>query len=63
MFCFCFFQIAVPALTEIPYGRSNRESELCKAMCLGVAYASNIGGVATLPGTVPNLIFQQYINE
>nr|XP_049578459.1 solute carrier family 13 member 1 isoform X1 [Syngnathus scovelli] len=34
-----------------------------KAMCIGVAYASNIGGIATLPGTSPNLIFSEYLQQ
>ncbi|XP_061698712.1 solute carrier family 13 member 1 isoform X2 [Syngnathoides biaculeatus] len=36
---------------------------LGKAMCIGVAYASNIGGIATLPGTSPNLIFFEYLRQ
>lgn len=36
---------------------------ICKAMFIGVAYASNIGGITTLPGTSPNLIFSEYLNQ
>ncbi|XP_038157072.1 solute carrier family 13 member 1 isoform X1 [Cyprinodon tularosa] len=36
---------------------------LCKAMCLGITYSSNIGGISTLPGTSPNLIFSEYLNQ
>ncbi|XP_015242924.1 PREDICTED: solute carrier family 13 member 1 isoform X2 [Cyprinodon variegatus] len=36
---------------------------LCKAMCLGITYSSNIGGISTLPGTSPNLIFSEYLNH
>ncbi|MED6284179.1 hypothetical protein CHARACLAT_016616 [Characodon lateralis] len=36
---------------------------MCKAMCLGIAYSSNIGGISTLPGTSPNLIFSEYLNQ
>ncbi|CAK6974700.1 solute carrier family 13 member 1 isoform X2 [Scomber scombrus] len=43
--------------------RCNRDPMMCKAMCLGVAYSSNIGGISTLPGTSPNLIFSEYINQ
>nr|XP_061812982.1 solute carrier family 13 member 1-like [Nerophis lumbriciformis] len=34
-----------------------------KAMCIGVAFASNIGGIATLPGTSPNLILSEYLHQ
>ncbi|XP_061749644.1 solute carrier family 13 member 1 [Nerophis ophidion] len=50
-------QVAAPAK------RSARDSMICKAMCIGVAYASNIGGIATLPGTSPNLIFSEYLHQ
>uniref|UniRef100_A0A3P8NA61 Solute carrier family 13 member 1 n=1 Tax=Astatotilapia calliptera TaxID=8154 RepID=A0A3P8NA61_ASTCA len=36
---------------------------LCKAMCIGIAYSSNIGGITTLPGTSPNLIFAEHLNR
>uniref|UniRef100_A0A3Q2QYT4 Solute carrier family 13 member 1 n=1 Tax=Fundulus heteroclitus TaxID=8078 RepID=A0A3Q2QYT4_FUNHE len=36
---------------------------MCKAMCIGIAYSSNIGGISTLPGTSPNLIFSEYLNQ
>lgn len=39
------------------------EAMVAKAMCIGVAYASNIGGIATLPGTSPNLIFSEYLHQ
>uniref|UniRef100_A0A3Q2YVT8 Solute carrier family 13 member 1 n=1 Tax=Hippocampus comes TaxID=109280 RepID=A0A3Q2YVT8_HIPCM len=39
------------------------EPMVAKAMCIGVAYASNIGGIATLPGTSPNLIFSEIYPE
>ncbi|XP_076588526.1 solute carrier family 13 member 1 [Chaetodon auriga] len=58
-----------PAAAEVaerqPAAPSTSEQNrmICKAMCIGVAYASNIGGITTLPGTSPNLIFSEYINQ
>ncbi|KAK5609701.1 hypothetical protein CRENBAI_026247 [Crenichthys baileyi] len=49
----------VPAATS----RCKRDLMMCKAMCLGIAYSSNIGGISTLPGTSPNLIFSEYLNH
>ncbi|XP_030586604.1 solute carrier family 13 member 1 [Archocentrus centrarchus] len=43
--------------------RRKQDRMLCKAMCLGIAYSSNIGGITTLPGTSPNLIFSEYLNQ
>uniref|UniRef100_UPI0037E8941C solute carrier family 13 member 1 n=1 Tax=Semicossyphus pulcher TaxID=241346 RepID=UPI0037E8941C len=43
--------------------RSKRDLRICKAMCISVAYSSNIGGISTLPGTSPNLIFSEYLNQ
>uniref|UniRef100_A0A3B4XZD1 Solute carrier family 13 member 1 n=1 Tax=Seriola lalandi dorsalis TaxID=1841481 RepID=A0A3B4XZD1_SERLL len=43
--------------------RSKRDLMMCKAMCIGIAYSSNIGGITTLPGTSPNLIFSEYLNQ
>uniref|UniRef100_A0A3P9JRR9 Solute carrier family 13 member 1 n=1 Tax=Oryzias latipes TaxID=8090 RepID=A0A3P9JRR9_ORYLA len=36
---------------------------MCKAMSIGIAYSSNIGGITTIPGTSPNLIFSEYLNQ
>ncbi|KAG7234550.1 hypothetical protein INR49_004485 [Caranx melampygus] len=43
--------------------RSKRDLMMCKAMCIGMAYSSNIGGITTLPGTSPNLIFSEYLTQ
>ncbi|XP_070763059.1 solute carrier family 13 member 1 [Enoplosus armatus] len=43
--------------------RSKQDLMMCKAMCISVAYSSNIGGITTLPGTSPNLIFSEYLNQ
>ncbi|XP_028287727.1 solute carrier family 13 member 1 [Parambassis ranga] len=42
---------------------SKRDVMMCKAMCIGIAYASSIGGITTLPGTSPNLIFSEYLKQ
>ncbi|XP_074533856.1 solute carrier family 13 member 1 [Halichoeres trimaculatus] len=53
-----------PAAAQPPApSRPKRDLMICKAMCISVAYSSNIGGISTLPGTSPNLIFSEYINQ
>ncbi|XP_024866688.1 solute carrier family 13 member 1 [Kryptolebias marmoratus] len=47
----------------VAVSRSKADLMLCKAMCIGIAYSSNIGGITTLPGTSPNLIFSEYLNQ
>ncbi|XP_029378217.1 solute carrier family 13 member 1 [Echeneis naucrates] len=51
-----------PAAAQAP-SRSKADLMMCKAMCIGMAYSSNIGGITTLPGTTPNLIFSEYLNQ
>ncbi|KAM3609509.1 uncharacterized protein V6R79_016100 [Siganus canaliculatus] len=43
--------------------RRREDMMLCKAMCIGISYASNAGGISTLPGTSPNLIFSEYLYQ
>ncbi|XP_044050091.1 solute carrier family 13 member 1 [Siniperca chuatsi] len=43
--------------------KSKPDLMMCKAMCIGIAYSANIGGITTLPGTSPNLIFSEYLNQ
>lgn len=40
----------------------NKKS-FAEAILLGIAYAANIGGIATLIGTAPNLYFAEFYNE
>lgn len=53
----------VPECQPAAPGGAKRDLMICKAMCLGIAYSSNIGGISTLPGTSPNLIFSEYMNQ
>jgi len=43
--------------------KSAEIKRLSKVFALGVAYASNSGGIATLVGTPPNIILQGVANE
>ncbi|XP_005748353.1 solute carrier family 13 member 1-like [Pundamilia nyererei] len=54
-----------PAAENVPTASCRRRQGrmLCKAMCIGIAYSSSIGGITTLPGTSANLIFSEYLNH
>ncbi|XP_046890295.1 solute carrier family 13 member 1 [Hypomesus transpacificus] len=53
-----------PRRTVIPQvpGRK-QDNMICKALCISIAYSSSMGGIATLPGTSPNLIFSEYMTQ
>ncbi|CAJ1056034.1 solute carrier family 13 member 1 isoform X1 [Xyrichtys novacula] len=55
--------VQVAACQPAAPSRNKRDLRICKAMCISVAYSSNIGGISTLPGTSPNLIFSEYLNQ
>uniref|UniRef100_A0A8D0DD52 Solute carrier family 13 member 1 n=1 Tax=Sander lucioperca TaxID=283035 RepID=A0A8D0DD52_SANLU len=61
VFLLVVLHVAVPQPGAL--SRCKRDLMMCKAMCLGIAYSSNIGGISTLPGTSPNLIFSEYLNQ
>ncbi|XP_078139123.1 solute carrier family 13 member 1 [Centroberyx gerrardi] len=53
-----------PLISRYSQSHSNMKDQLmCKALSVSIAYSSNIGGIATLPGTSPNLIFSQFIQQ
>lgn len=58
----CQIQMSEPTSTQASENH-NVDLMLCKAMCLGIAYSSNIGGISTLLGTSPNLIFSEYLHQ
>ena len=43
--------------------RSEDIQRLAKGLALSVAYAANIGGIATLTGSPPNLVLKQQADE
>nr|XP_008109445.2 PREDICTED: solute carrier family 13 member 1 [Anolis carolinensis] len=42
--------------------QNQRDHNICKIMCLCIAYSSTIGGLTTLTGTSTNLIFAEQFN-
>lgn len=46
-----------------PIGRSEELQRIAKALALSVAYGANIGGIATLTGTPPNLVLKQQADK
>lgn len=50
--------LAVLLKVEESFGKQKAES-FAKTIMLGIAYASSIGGIATLIGTAPNMVFQR----
>ncbi|KAK7087215.1 hypothetical protein V1264_021291 [Littorina saxatilis] len=45
------------ASSDIPDDGDQYHKRLCKGLSLSIAYAANTGGIATLTGTPPNLVF------
>ncbi|OGV08744.1 MAG: sodium:dicarboxylate symporter [Stygiobacter sp. RIFOXYC12_FULL_38_8] len=50
--------LAVLLKVEESFGKQKAEA-FAKTIMLGIAYASSIGGIATLIGTAPNMVFQR----
>ncbi|MBO0343474.1 SLC13 family permease [Flagellimonas profundi] len=58
--------IAMSIVAQLKDNPATREDEnliFGKALMLGIAYSASIGGVATLIGTPPNLVFAGYVEE
>ncbi|MCM4160088.1 DASS family sodium-coupled anion symporter [Antarcticibacterium flavum] len=53
----------IALMEDNPSTTENETQRFGKALMLGMAYAASIGGVATLIGTPPNLIFAGFLNE
>lgn len=53
--------LAVLLKVEESFGKEKAEP-FSKTVLLGIAYASSIGGIATLIGTAPNMVFQRVYN-
>ena len=53
----------ISVLKDNPDTSQNEPEEFAKALMLGIAYSASIGGIATLIGTPPNLIFAGILKE
>lgn len=51
------------AVNDAPVSRSEELQRIAKAFALSVAYGANIGGIATLTGTPPNLVLKQQADK
>ena len=54
---------AINQLKDHPETLENENKVFGKALMLGVAYSASAGGIATLIGTPPNLIFAGFVQE
>uniref|UniRef100_A0A671UJP2 Solute carrier family 13 member 1 n=1 Tax=Sparus aurata TaxID=8175 RepID=A0A671UJP2_SPAAU len=53
------FIMTVAVAQTAAASRSKQDLMICKAICLSIVYSSSIGGMSTLPGSSPNLIFSE----
>lgn len=55
--------LLMPAVLAMQPNEPEKRTPLTTALLLGLAYASSIGGTATLVGTAPNMIFSGFYAE
>ncbi|MBL0342794.1 MAG: SLC13/DASS family transporter [Bacteroidetes bacterium] len=55
--------LAIIYMTEQLAGESKQQKDFAKALLIGLAYSATIGGMATLVGTPPNMVFMRAYNE
>ena len=53
----------ISVLNDNPDTSQNEPEEFARALMLGIAYSASIGGIATLIGTPPNLVFAGILEE
>ncbi|XP_030621202.1 solute carrier family 13 member 1 [Chanos chanos] len=53
----------VPSSRSDKRYRTQKDHMMCKGLSLCIAYSSSFGGLSTLTGTAPNLIFSEYIRQ
>jgi solute carrier family 13 (sodium-dependent dicarboxylate transporter), member 2/3/5 len=49
--------LAIIHMTERVAGKSEHQHDFAKALLIGLAYSATVGGMATLVGTPPNMVF------
>ncbi|HMT30270.1 MAG TPA: SLC13 family permease [Bacteroidia bacterium] len=55
--------MAIIYMTEQLGGASKHQNDFAKALLIGLAYSATIGGMATLVGTPPNMVFMRSYME
>ncbi len=55
--------LAIIYMTEQLSGDTKQQKDFSKALLIGLAYSATIGGMATLVGTPPNMVFIRAYNE
>ena len=54
---------SAPPRDKGPSAAEAFHSRLSKALALSIAYSANTGGIATLTGSPPNLVFKAVVDE